>query len=148
MDVRELYEQVILDHAKAPHGAGLREPFDTEVHHVNPTCGDEVTLRARVADGVVQDVSYEVLGCSISTAGASVMADAVTGRSVEDAMAAYDAVLAMLQSRGRTEPDPEVLGDAVAFAGVAKLPMRVKCALLGWAAMRDAVLTATTKEGA
>ncbi len=142
MDVQQLYQQVILDHAKAPHGAGLREPFQTEVTHVNPTCGDEIVLRAQVDDGVVTDVSYAPLGCSISVASASVMADTVTGHSVEEALQAYDRVLALLQSRGQGDPDPEMLGDAVAFAGVAKFPARVKCALLGWAAMRDAVLTA------
>jgi len=146
MDVQQLYQQVILDHARAPHGAGLREPFQTEVTHVNPTCGDEIVLRTQVDDGVVTDLSYEALGCSISVASASVMADTVTGASVEEAMAGYDRVLELLQSRGQGEPDPETLGDAVAFAGVAQFPARVKCALLGWAAMRDAVLTATTKE--
>lgn len=148
MDVQTLYQQIILDHSKAPHRSGLREPFDTEVRHVNPTCGDEITLRARVSNGVVHDVSYDSIGCSISVAGASMMADTVTGLDVDEALQRYDAVLEMLQSRGQTEPDPETLGDAVAFAGVAKFPARVKCALLGWAAMRDAVLTATTQEGA
>jgi len=146
MDVQALYQQIILDHAKAPHGSGLREPFGAQVHHVNPTCGDEITLRAAVVAGIVTDVSYESLGCSISTAGASVMADTVTGLPVEDAMRRYELMLEMLQSRGNVEGDPELLGDAVAFAGVARFPARVKCALLGWAAMRDAVLTATTKE--
>ena len=126
-----------------------RQAFGAEVHHVNPTCGDEITLRAQVTDGVVHDVSYECLGCSISTAGASVMADTVTGLPVEEALRRYDLVLEMLQSRGTVEGDPGLLGDTVAFAGVARFPARVKCALLGWAAMRDAVLTAaTTKEPA
>jgi nitrogen fixation NifU-like protein len=146
MDVQSLYQQVILDHARSPHGVGLREPFQVEVTHVNPTCGDEIVLRAQVEDGVVRDVSYQPLGCSISVASASVMAGTVTGRPVEDAVAAYDRVLALLHSKGQGDPDPETLGDAVAFAGVAKFPARVKCALLGWAAMRDAVLTATTTE--
>lgn len=143
MDVQQLYQQVILDHAKAPHRAGLRQPFQVEVTHVNSTCGDEIVLRALVDGGKVTDVSYESLGCSISVASASVMADTVTGASVEEAMAGYDRVLELLQGRGRVEPDPEALGDAVAFAGVARFPARVKCALLGWAAMRDAVLSAT-----
>ncbi|GAB4066500.1 SUF system NifU family Fe-S cluster assembly protein [Angustibacter speluncae] len=146
MDVQQLYQQVILDHSKAPHGAGLREPYATEVRHVNPTCGDEITLRVQVDDGIVTDVSYEPLGCSISVASASVMAETVTGQPVDDALQAYDRVLELLQSKGQGEPDPEVLGDAVAFAGVARFPARVKCALLGWAAMRDAVLTTTTSD--
>lgn len=149
MSMQALYQELILEHAKRPHGAGLREPFDVEVAHVNPTCGDEIRLRVRVGGReTVEDVSYEALGCSISVAGASVMAELVTGRPVDEAMARYGDVLTMLQTRGGSEPDPELLGDAVAFAGVAKFPARVKCALLGWAAMRDAVMQAvdTTKE--
>lgn len=153
MSLESLYQDLILEHAKRPHRAGLREPFDVEVHHVNPTCGDEVHLRVHLAGERVDDVSYDALGCSISVAGASVMAQTVTGGTVADAMARYDDVLALLQSRDARHgsgpaPDPEVLGDAVAFAGVAKFPARVKCALLGWAAMRDAVMQAveSTKE--
>ena len=148
MSMQSLYQDIILDHSRRPHRAGLREPFDVEVHHVNPTCGDEVRLRVRLAGNCLDDVSYEALGCSISIAGASVMADTVTGGTVDEAMTAYDDVLAMLHTRDGAEPDAERIGDAVAFAGVAKFPARVKCALLGWAAMRDAVLQAveTTKE--
>jgi nitrogen fixation protein NifU and related proteins len=148
MSMQSLYQDLILEHAKRPHGVGLREPFDVEVHHVNPTCGDEVRLRVRLDGDRLDDVSYESLGCSISVAGASVMAQSVTGGSVADAMARYDDVVAMMHARNGSEPDPELLGDAVAFAGVAKFPARVKCALLGWAAMRDAVLQAvgTTRE--
>ena len=139
-----LYQEIILDHARSPHGAVLRQPFDVEVHHVNPTCGDEVRLRARLdGDGigpwVVADVSYETMGCSISTAGTSVMTDLVTGVHVHDALARYDEVSTMLQTRDGTPQDSETLGDAVAFAGVAKFPARVKCALLGWTALRDAL---------
>jgi nitrogen fixation NifU-like protein len=141
--VQQLYQELILDHARAPHRAGLREPYDVEVHHVNPTCGDEVTLRVRMDGARIEDVSYESLGCSISIAGASVMADEVTGASVEDAMERYDAVLDVLQGRRSAESaDAEELGDVVAFAGVRRFPARVKCALLGWAAMRDAVAQA------
>ena len=144
MSMDALYQELILDHARSPHGAGLRRPFDVEVHHVNPTCGDEVRLRARLEEAedgrlVVADVSYETMGCSISTAGTSVMTDLVTGREVREALERYDEVRQMLQTRDGTEPDAETLGDAVAFAGVAKFPARVKCALLGWTALRDAV---------
>lgn len=151
-DLRALYQDIILEHAKRPYGTGLREPFDVEVHHVNPTCGDEVRLRVRLSgsgeQATLEDVSYESLGCSISVAGASVMAQAVTGETVAQAFARYEDVRAMLQTRDGSEPDEEVLGDAVAFAGVARFPARVKCALLGWAAMRDAVVQSmqTTKE--
>ena len=143
MSVQQLYQELILDHARTPHRAGLRDPYDVEVHHVNPTCGDEVRLRVRLDGSRLEDVSYESLGCSISVAGASVMADEVTGASVEEAMRRYDAVLDVLQ--GRAEPDPEVDGDIAAFAGVRRFPARVKCALLGWAAMRDGVAQAAAR---
>ena len=134
-----LYQEIILEHYRRPHHKGLRDPFDTEVHHVNPTCGDEVTLRVRVKDGTVVDVSYDSMGCSISQASTSVMTDLVVGRSYADASKAYDEFLALMQSKGELEPDEDVLEDAVAFAGVSKFPARIKCALLGWMAFKDAV---------
>jgi nitrogen fixation NifU-like protein len=133
-----MYQEIILDHYRNPHHRGLRDPFDAEVHHVNPTCGDEVTVRVSVADGVVADVSYESEGCSISQASASVMSDLVIGRTVENAMALEEEFLALMRSRGTVEPDEDTLEDAVAFAGVSKYPARVKCALLSWMAWKDA----------
>jgi nitrogen fixation NifU-like protein len=148
--IDSLYQEIILDHYRNPHRKGLREPFDAEVHHVNPTCGDEVTLRVRLAggpaDATVEDVSYDSLGCSISQASASVMTDLVVGRSLDEAMHAHDAFLRLMQSKGEAEPDEEVLEDAVAFAGVSKYPARIKCALLGWMAWKDA--TARALDGA
>ena len=142
MSVDGLYQEIILDHYKNPHGAGLRDPFDAEVHHVNPTCGDEVTLRVRVEgageDAVVQDVSYDALGCSISQASVSVLTDLVVGKPVKDALTVHESFLELMQGRGSVEPDEDVLEDGVAFAGVAKFPARVKCALLGWMAWKDA----------
>ena len=142
MQLEAMYQEVILDHYRHPRHAGLREPFDAEVHHVNPTCGDEVTLRLRLDGDTVTDVSYEGLGCSISQASTSVMTDLVTGRTLAQAMETGDAFLALMQSRGQGEPDEELLEDAVAFVGVAKYPARVKCALLGWMAFKDAAARA------
>jgi nitrogen fixation NifU-like protein len=142
MDLDSLYQEIILDHYKNPHHKGLREPFEAEVHHVNPTCGDEVTLRVHVADGVVQDVSYDAVGCSISQAAASVMTDLVIGKTVEEAMDVHGEFLALMQGKGAVEPDEEVLEDGIAFAGVAKFPSRVKCALLSWMAWKDATAQA------
>lgn len=133
-----LYQEIILDHYKNPHHAGLRDPFEAEVHHVNPTCGDEVTLRVHVADGQVSDVSYDAVGCSISQASASVMADLVIGKPVAEAMAIHESFLTLMQGKGQVEPDEDVLEDGIAFAGVAKFPARVKCALLSWMAWKDA----------
>jgi nitrogen fixation NifU-like protein len=141
-----LYQEIILDHYRRPHHKGLREPFDSEVHHVNPTCGDEVTLRVKVEDGVVTDVSYDSLGCSISQASTSVMTDLVVGKPVEEAMGKADAFLELMQSKGEGEADEDVLEDAVAFTGVSRYPARIKCALLGWMAWKDATARALAEE--
>jgi nitrogen fixation NifU-like protein len=137
-----LYQEIIMDHYRHPHHKGLRDPFDTEVHHVNPTCGDEVTVRVKVADGVVADVSYDGIGCSISQASTSVMTDLVIGRPVDEAMDKAEAFLTLMQSKGTLEPDEDVLEDGIAFAGVSRYPARVKCALLGWMAWKDATAQA------
>jgi len=137
-----LYQEIIMDHYRNPHHKGLHDPYDIEVHHVNPTCGDEVTLRVTVAGGVVQDVSYDGQGCSISQASTSVMTDLVIGRAVDDALKTSVVFLELMQSRGQLEPDEGVLEDGIAFAGVSKYPARVKCALLGWMAWKDATAQA------
>ena len=145
-ELDSLYQEIILDHYKNPLNKGLRDPFEAEVHHVNPTCGDEVTLRVHVEGGNVGDVSYDAVGCSISQASTSVLTDLVIGKSVDEAMAIHQAFLTLMQGKGQVEPDEEVLEDAVAFAGVARFPARVKCALLAWMAWKDATLTAVEKE--
>ena len=141
-ELDSLYQEIILDHYRSPHHAGLREPFEAEVHHVNPTCGDEVTLRVHIegegTSAVVRDVSYDALGCSISQASASVMTDLVIGKSVDEAMSVHQTFLELMQGKGKVEPDEDVLEDGIAFAGVAKFPARVKCALLSWMAWKDA----------
>jgi nitrogen fixation NifU-like protein len=147
MQIQSLYQEIILDHYRNPHHKGLREPYDAEVHHVNPTC--EVTLRVALKDAddgpVVTDVSYDCLGCSISQASASIMADLVIGKPVSEAMAISQEFLELMQSKGETEPDEKVLEDAVAFAGVSRYPARIKCALLGWMAWKDATSRVLTK---
>jgi nitrogen fixation protein NifU and related proteins len=151
MQLESMYQEIILDHYKHPHGRGLREPYDAEVHHVNPTCGDEVTLRVAVAAGAtgdggprVVDVSYDGQGCSISQASTSVLTDLVVGKPVAEALAVYEAFLALMQSKGQPggPEQEELLEDAVAFAGVSRYPSRIKCALLGWMAWRDATVRA------
>ena len=184
MQFESMYQDIILDHYRNPHHKGLRDPFDAEVHHVNPVCGDEVTLRVSLKDvngePVVEDVSYDSLGCSISQASASVMSDLVIGKPVAEAMTISQAFLELMQSKGTGEPDEGVLEDgylhlrgrlkdmiirggenissyeieavlqahphvaeaAVAFVGVSKYPARIKCALLGWMAWKDATAQA------
>jgi nitrogen fixation protein NifU and related proteins len=148
MQLDNLYQEIILDHYKKPRGRGLREPFSAQVHHVNPTCGDEVDLRVHVVDGVVEDLSYEGMGCSISQASASVLYEVMRGHTVEDALSRVDAFTEMIASRGEVPGDEAVLEDGVAFAGVAKYPARVKCALLSWMAFKDATAQAVSREGA
>jgi nitrogen fixation protein NifU and related proteins len=144
MQVDQLYQEIILDHYKRPHGRGLRDPFDAESFQVNPTCGDEVTLRVKLDDGKVADVSYDGQGCSISQASTSVLTDLVVGHTLEEAFTTMDAFVELMQGKGKVEPDEEVLEDGIAFAGVAKYPARVKCALLGWMAFKDAVARTTS----
>jgi nitrogen fixation NifU-like protein len=147
MQLEAMYQEVILDHYRNPLHKGLREPFEGEAHHVNPTCGDEVTLRVHLKgggqDATVADVSYDAMGCSISQASASVMSDLLIGKSVKEGMAVGEEFLALMQSRGQdVAPDEDVLEDAVAFAGVSKYPARIKCALLAWMAWKDATARA------
>ncbi|SFO46201.1 nitrogen fixation protein NifU [Geodermatophilus obscurus] len=141
MQLQSMYQDIILDHYRNPHGRGLRDPFEAEVHHVNPTCGDEVTLRVHLDGETIADVSYEGMGCSISQASVSAMYDLVVGRPVTEALATGESFVALMQSKG----DPAVaerledeLEDAVAFAGVSKYPARIKCALMSWMALKDA----------
>jgi nitrogen fixation NifU-like protein len=154
-DLDSLYQEIILDHYKNPLNAGLREPFEAEVHHVNPTCGDEITLRVHLSsagdDAVVEDISYDAEGCSISQAATSVMTDLLIGKTVAEALSVHEDFQTLMQGRGTVEPDEDVLEDGIAFAGVAKFPARVKCALLSWMAWKDAtsrVLGTEAKEQA
>src|SRR6516225_9362931 len=146
MQLQSMYQEMILDHYRNPHHQGLREPFDAEVHHVNPVCGDEVTMRVTLKDvdgePAVEDVSYDALGYSISQASASVLSDLVIGKPVSEAMRVSQAFLELMQSRGEIDPDEDLLEDAVAFAGVSRYPARIKCALLGWMAWKDATARA------
>jgi nitrogen fixation NifU-like protein len=143
MNLDELYQEVILDHYKRPRGAGLREPYEGESHQVNPTCGDEITLRVHVEGDRVADVSYDNVGCSISKASASVMYELVKDTKIDDALARLNEFTELMNSKGHGQGDEETLEDAVAFAGVSKYPMRVKCALLGWMAFKDALVRAS-----
>jgi len=158
--LEQLYQQVILDHAKERHGRGLREAAPGgrtgESRQYNPLCGDEVTLRVDLADAadgvpdhaVVRDLSWTGEGCSISQAATSVLHDLVRGRRVHDALEVVDAFRTMVRSRGTLEPDEDVLGDAAAFAGVGRHANRVKCAMLGWTAFEAALLQAIPPQSA
>ncbi|ORB68599.1 Fe-S cluster assembly sulfur transfer protein SufU [Mycolicibacterium tusciae] len=145
MRLEQMYQEVILDHYKHPHHRGLREPYNAESYQVNPTCGDEVTLRVTLSDDGhrISDISYDGQGCSISQASTSVLTDQVIGQDIGTALATVAAFTEMISSRGAVEGDEDVIGDGIAFAGVSKYPARVKCALLGWMAFKDALIQAS-----
>ncbi|WP_103062737.1 Fe-S cluster assembly sulfur transfer protein SufU [Actinomyces qiguomingii] len=143
-DLDQLYQQVILDHSRERHGAGALESPDAVSHQVNPTCGDEVTLGVRVVAGRLEALGWEGDGCSISQASISIMHDLVVGADL-DFVARLEADFdTLMHSRGRGVDDVvlDELEDAAAFEGVSKYPNRIKCALLGWIALKDALLKA------
>ncbi|MFQ6485400.1 Fe-S cluster assembly sulfur transfer protein SufU [Brachybacterium epidermidis] len=142
-----LYTELVIEHDKRPQNAGLREPFDAEVHHVNPTCGDEITLRLHLdrddrAGGSlrIRDISYEAIGCAMSRASASIMSDLLIGRTTEEALPVIEHLETVMSSRGTVEADEELIGDAVALMGAAKFPARIKCVLMAWKAYQAALV--------
>ncbi|KNC18754.1 nitrogen fixation protein NifU [Arthrobacter sp. RIT-PI-e] len=144
--LEQLYQQIILDHAKERYGSPLRE-YDGagragESHQLNPVCGDEITLRAGVADGSVTTVTWDGAGCAISMASASVLTGLAEGLPRDEVLVLVDAFREVMRSRGRIEADEEVLGDAAAFSGVSRFPARVKCAMLAWVALEESLLAA------
>ena len=145
MELDALYQEVILDHYKHPQHKGLLSTYDAQVHHVNPSCGDEITLNITLNSGSISSLSWDGVGCSISQASVSIMSDLVIGKSIDEARVILDNFVELMQSKGLKTGDPEILEDAVSLAGVSKFPARIKCALLGWMAYKDAVLSASTK---
>ena len=138
MELNSLYQEVILDHYKRPHHKGLVDG-DIQVHHINPSCGDEITLSLKVDGDKVSNLTWDGVGCSISQASVSIMSDLLIGKKINEASSVLDSFVEMMQSKGQNEGDEEVLEDGVALAGVSKYPARIKCALLGWMAYKDAV---------
>ena len=145
MELDALYQEVILDHYKHPQHKGLLSTYDAQVHHVNPSCGDEITLNLALENNSISSISWDGVGCSISQASVSIMSDLVIGKSVDEARVILDDFVDLMQSKGVKTGDPAILEDAVSLAGVSKFPARIKCALLGWMAYKDAVLSASTK---
>jgi len=139
VELDSLYQQVILDHYRSPRHKGLSESKDIQVHHNNPSCGDEVTLNLVLTDQIVQDISWDGVGCSISMASVSVLSDLLIGKKYDDALRILESFVELMQSKGKSVGNEELLEDGVAFAGVSKFPARIKCALLGWMAYKDAV---------
>ena len=145
MQLDNLYQEVILDHYKNPQHKKLSPTYDAQVHHVNPSCGDEIDLNITIKDGVVAAITWDGVGCSISQASVSILTDLLFGKSVSDAYKIFDEFVALMQSKGTITGNEDLLEDAVALAGVSKYPARIKCALLGWMAFKDASVQAQSK---
>ncbi|HEU5224019.1 MAG TPA: SUF system NifU family Fe-S cluster assembly protein [Candidatus Lumbricidophila sp.] len=139
-NLESLYQDIILDLAKSRHGDGPLDGADHEHHEYNPTCGDQLTLRIKLDGDQIAGLAWQGDGCSISMASASALSDLATGQTLEGAQHLIDAFREMLRSKGAGTPDEDVLGDAIAFHGVSKYIMRVKCAMLAWVAL-EACLT-------
>ena len=146
MQLDNLYQEVILDHYKNPQNKKLAGDNDAQVHHVNPSCGDEITLGVKLDGTTISSINWEGVGCSISQASTSIMSDLLMGKSLEDAESISESFLHLMQSKGTEEGDPDLLEDAVALAGVSQYPARIKCALLGWMAFKDASVQALAIE--
>ncbi len=145
MQLDNLYQEVILDHYKNPQHKRLSPNYDAQVHHVNPSCGDEIDLNITIKEGIVVAITWDGVGCSISQASVSILTDLLIGKSIADAYKIYDEFVALMQSKGTIAGDESLLEDAVALAGVSKYPARIKCALLGWMAFKDASVQAQSK---
>jgi len=145
MQLDSLYQEVILDHYKRPQHKGLASNYDAQVHHVNPSCGDEITLNVSLEGDKVAAITWDGVGCSISQASVSILSDLLLGKSISDAELILNNFTELMQSKGTMVGDDEILEDAVAMAGVSKFPARIKCALLGWMAYKDAVVQAQAK---
>ena len=139
MQLDSLYQEVIMDHYKNPQHKSLLNEFDVKVHHVNPSCGDEQDLTLSIKNGKVANIGWDGVGCSISQASTSMMSELLTDKNVEDSMRILDAFTLMIQGKGKVTGDESLLEDAVVLNGVSKFPARVKCALLGWMAFKDAL---------
>ena len=145
MQLDSLYQEVILDHYKRPQHKGLAATYDSQVHHVNPSCGDEITLNVTLDGDKVAAITWDGVGCSISQASVSILSDLLLGKSISEAELVLNNFTELMQSKGTMVGDDEILEDAVAMAGVSKFPARIKCALLGWMAYKDAVVQAQAK---
>jgi nitrogen fixation NifU-like protein len=145
MQLDNLYQEVILDHYKNPQHKNLNAVFDAQVHHINPSCGDEITLNITLEGEFVKDISWDGVGCSISQASVSILTDLLIGKNLDQARLISDSFMQLMQSKGTDKGDENLLEDAVALAGVSQYPARIKCALLGWMAFKDASVQALAK---
>ena len=146
MALDDIYKEVILDHYKNPRNKRELPGAELQCHANNPLCGDEITVFAHVEGGDVAQVTFQGAGCSISQSSASMMTEAVTGATVGDAKGLAERFRGMMA--GEVEPDEETFGDLVALKGVVQYPIRIKCAVLAWDVLQDALDGAGSASGA
>lgn len=145
MNLDNLYQEVILDHYKNPLNKSLARDYDVQVHHINPSCGDEITLNITLTGNVISKITWDGVGCSISQASVSIASDLLVGKTLEVSESITEEFMDLMQSKGKKSGNELVLEDAVALAGVSQYPARIKCALLGWMAIKDASMQASNK---
>ncbi|NNE18966.1 MAG: SUF system NifU family Fe-S cluster assembly protein [Myxococcales bacterium] len=139
MDLRELYQEVILDHGKNPRNHRFPESYNREGRGYNPLCGDKIALRLQLEGETISDVGFVGQGCAISQASCSTMTEAIKGKTVPEVEALFSKFHNMVTSDDGSGEDLETLGKLAVFAGVREFPMRVKCATLGWHTLRQAL---------
>lgn len=145
MNLDNLYQEVILDHYKNPLNKFLSKDYDVQVHHINPSCGDEITLNITLTGNVISKITWDGVGCSISQASVSIASDLLVGKTLDVSESITEEFMDLMQSKGKKSGNELVLEDAVALAGVSQYPARIKCALLGWMAIKDASMQASNK---
>ncbi|HEV8594669.1 MAG TPA: SUF system NifU family Fe-S cluster assembly protein [Thermoplasmata archaeon] len=136
-DLRELYQEVILDHSRSPRNYHKIDPSDRTADGTNPLCGDRVTLYVKLEGGTLADVAFQGQGCAISKSSASMMTDALKGKTEAEARALFEEFHEMVTGHGK--PDAKALGKLTVFAGVSEFPARVKCASLAWHTLKAAL---------
>ena len=138
-DMDDLYGEIILDHYRSPRNQEPLSQSDLEAQGVNPFCGDEVYIQIKLTDDLVEGVSFRGVGCSISQASASMLTNAIKGKTLSEAQFLYVLFRDMMYGKGQSEGSMNHLGEAQALAGVKNFPIRIKCALLPWATLGDAI---------
>lgn len=139
MGISDLYNQIIVENSRSPHHRHAVSDATISLEGVNPSCGDDITLQLRVKDGVVQEAGFTGEGCAISQASTSLMIDLIEGKTVEEANQLATLFFGMIKGEVKDEDELDVLGDAVALQGVSHMPARVKCAVLAWHTLQDAL---------
>ena len=136
-DLRDLYQELILDHSKRPRNFGLLEDADRNADGHNPLCGDRLHIYVNLSDDVIDDVRFEGSGCAISTASASIMTQAIKGKTLDEAKDLFERFHALVT--GKVDVDSADYGKLAVFAGVSEFPVRVKCATLCWHTLQAAI---------